>query len=800
MFQTQKGLGNPYGDDTIDIKALLGRFLKRWYFFVIGVALCGSFGAYKLYTAEKVFRVKAKAILGNPHEEELSNEKNLPWVALLSNKSSMEDKIGVMTSYNLIREAVRELPVEVSYFSKEPLRTREVFLGAPFQVKIDSSHAQLVWMDIFVTRIGQEVKLRAKTDKVWLYDLSKDLGVRELENFVIDETLPIKSVEIELEGERETVEMVEVSNDLLKFTLMYDRAWQTYPDKEYYFRINTADGLTAMFQESIQVSVAGEGSNIINITTEGPIVDLQKLFINELLEAYKRRELLEMKALGMKTVSYLDSLIRDLSGEIDVTRQAITSNSQQGIDAGQTDVALRNALTELETSYGEMEAQLRYYKGIEAKLAATSLDDPLELPTSSVGKSDPGIAALITNLSIYQTERAQLLVSNNRGPKWQVNEINIQNTRNAIKANVQSSIEGSEILMDNQLKQINEIRGRIGMLPREKSRFDDLTEQKTIKTDQLTVLKDRKLDAELAVQNAKVDIQIIESARMDGNAPIKPKKPLIMLISVFLGLVIPLGVILARDFFDNRIASHQDIQASTNMPVLGFVARHDRNSNYIVPKDSRTALAESFRSIRIKMQYLNDNVHQQVIGVTSSSSGEGKTFCVTNIAAVMAQAGKKTLLIDMDLRRPRVTRYFDNPEGLGLSNYLAGEVEDAKSIVAATHIENLYVIHSGPVVTNPLDLIATDRMTHLMEAFREEFDHVVIDAPPVGLVSDYLVIMKMTDFNIYVVRDSSTTVDSLKMINELYDSQKIRNIAMLINDVKSVSAYGYLDKHYGYGD
>jgi len=230
------------------------------------------------------------------------------------------------------------------------------------------------------------------------------------------------------------------------------------------------------------------------------------------------------------------------------------------------------------------------------------------------------------------------------------------------------------------------------------------------------------------------------------------------------------------------------------------VARHDRNSNYIVPKDSRTALAESFRSIRIKMQYLNDNAHQQVVGLTSSASGEGKTFCSTNLAAIMAQAGKKTLLIDTDLRRPRVTRYFENGDGSGLSSYLAGDIDDYHHIVHNTHIENLDVIHSGPVCTNPLDLMSTDKMTDLMEIFRQEYDHIVMDTPPVGLVSDYLIIMKLTDFNIYVVRDSTTSIDSLKWINELYDNDKIKNIAMVINDVKSVAAYGYINNHYGYGD
>ncbi len=793
MFQTQKGLGNPYGEDTIDIKALLGRFLKRWYYFAIGIVVCGAFGVYSIYTADIIYRVKAKAILGNANEEGLSSEKALPWMQILEDKSTVEDKIGVMTSYNLIREAVLSLPVGVSYFSKEPLRTKQLNYGAaPFKIYVDSSHLQLIGMDIFVERRGNSATIKGKADKVWLHSPEVDRGIRELEDFEFTETISLDQTD---GGDKGTFE-----NDLFSFVILYDEAWETYPTKEYYFVINTVDGIVDGIQKSIKVDIAGEGSNIINLSMEGPLVDFQKMVINQMLESYKRKELAQMKELGSRTVVYLDSLIKNLVSEVnDVDRQR-TSASSVAIDPGNSDNTLQQSEQSLLVTKGELEAQLSYYLGIKERLEQTSTSEALQLPTSSIGTADPGLATLINTLQEYQANRASMEATDSRGPKWELNELQIQNTRRSILANVSSSVQGLQIRLDNIVDQINDIRRRMGQLPIAKSRIESLTEEKNTKYEQLTKLREKKLEAELAVENAKVEIEIIENARMEGNTPIKPKKPLILLIAVFMGMLIPLGVILARDFFDNRIASHEDIQSSTNMPVLGFVARHDRNSNYIVPKDSRTALAESFRSIRIKMQYLNDNVHQQVIGVTSSSSGEGKTFCVTNVAAVMAQAGKRTLLIDMDLRRPRVTRYFDNPEGLGLSNYLSGEEDDLHSIIQETHIENLYVIHSGPVASNPLDLIATDRMTHLIETFREEFDHIVLDAPPLGLVSDYLVIMKLTDFNIYVIRDSATTVDSLKMINDLYDNQKISNIAMLINDVKSVSSYGYNDKHYGYGD
>ncbi|MEL6846661.1 MAG: CpsD/CapB family tyrosine-protein kinase, partial [Bacteroidota bacterium] len=302
------------------------------------------------------------------------------------------------------------------------------------------------------------------------------------------------------------------------------------------------------------------------------------------------------------------------------------------------------------------------------------------------------------------------------------------------------------------------------------SKTDNIKQTQEVTTQMYQNLTEQRNLVELALETISVDMEVIDSPKQQGKKPIAPNKAFYLLGGLILGLALPAVFIVVRDFFDKSISGFEDLQASTNIPVLGFIARHDRNSSYIVPKDSRTALAESFRSIRIKLQYLTDEGGpQQIIGLTSSSSGEGKTFCATNLAAVFAQAGKRTLLIDIDLRRPRVTRYFENGDGRGLSTYLIGEVNDPKEIVHKTHIENLDVIHSGPICTNPLDLIATDKMHDLLSQYRQEYDAIILDTPPVGLVSDYLVIMQMTDFNVYVVRDTTTNVENLRMINELYD-------------------------------
>ncbi|MEZ4775563.1 MAG: polysaccharide biosynthesis tyrosine autokinase [Bacteroidia bacterium] len=786
MFQSSK-MNNQYSDDTIDVKALLGRFVRRWYYFAIGVTLALVLAFVQIKFSTKIYRVKAKAILGNQNAATVVEDLG---TGVFMEKSDLADKIGVLQSFNLIRETVQKLDVGVSYFSYQKLKANPEYKDVPFTVTVDSSQQQLVGIEIFLEKVNDvEYRVKAKGEEVSLYDIKNAEIIREIETVDIDEKIRI--------GEP-------FKNSMLSFSVNFKEDYETYTRGQYFFKINTLDGLAEMFQSSIKIEPVSDESNILSISSEGPLIEVQKKFINTLLETYRQGEMRQMNELAMRTIIFLDSQIQEFTGQVESTQTDLTSSLVRSgvVDAGISESQIGQQISVLERERNDISSAVNYYERTLSNIESAGPDAHIELAAPSMFNINEAVLnSLIIKLSqLYEEEADLIFQTNKKGPLWEVNQLKIKNTRRDITANVRSGLEAQKNRLQGVEEQLRRLYGKRGAIPVGLADKYDLERKLAAGDARLRDLLDKRDQAYMAMQSQTVDIEIIENAKMEGRKPIAPQKSLIILIALFAGLGLPVIVIVVKDFLNDKISGHADIESSTNIPVLGFVARHDRNSNYIVPKDSRTALAESFRSIRIKMQYLNDNAVQQIIGLTSSSSGEGKTFCATNLAAVMSQAGKRTLLIDMDLRRPRVTRYFENGDGRGLSSYLSGEVADHKEMIHKTHIENLDVIHSGPVCTNPLDLIATDRMRDLIQKLREQYDHVVFDTPPVGLVSDYLVIMKMTDFNIYVVRDSTTSVESLKWINELYDTEKIKNVGMLINDVKSVAAYGYIDSHYGYGD
>jgi capsular exopolysaccharide synthesis family protein len=280
---------------------------------------------------------------------------------------------------------------------------------------------------------------------------------------------------------------------------------------------------------------------------------------------------------------------------------------------------------------------------------------------------------------------------------------------------------------------------------------------------------------------------------MLGFKHVSPSKSKVLGLAFFLGLFLPVGFIFLRDLVRDRIDNVEELKRLSRLPVLAVIPASKRKR--ITADEPKSLLAESFRTARVNLHYLNANSARQVIGFTSSSSGEGKTFCAVNLATVMAQAGKRVLLIDADMRRPNVARMLELAEGPGLSTWLIGETTLDK-LIGRTDVPGLDVITAGPIPPNPLDLAESPKMAELITAVRGRYDQVVIDASPLGLVSEYVLLMQLVDVTLYVVREGKTGRSALRMINEMVDQKKVTNVDLVLNDVRSRNdeGYGYYTK------
>jgi capsular exopolysaccharide synthesis family protein len=301
-------------------------------------------------------------------------------------------------------------------------------------------------------------------------------------------------------------------------------------------------------------------------------------------------------------------------------------------------------------------------------------------------------------------------------------------------------------------------------------------------------LMEKSYEAQIAVNSDQVDKTVVDAARPESTVPIAPDKKVVLGGSFFMGLLLPLLFILARDLFNDKISDVEELKRLTSIPILATIPTSKRKR--ILPDEPKSLLAESFRTARINLQYLNADAARQVVGMTSSTSGEGKTFCAINLATIMSISGKRTLLIDADMRRPRVQEYLELPDGPGLSTLLIGECSVDQAI-RRSGVQGLDVITAGPIPPNPLELVESPRMAELFQTIRDRYDHIIVDASPMGLVSEFKIIVGHVDVTLYVVRQGYTRRGMLRGVNELFKSGKMARVDVLLNDVKAGTGDGY---------
>lgn len=306
-------------------------------------------------------------------------------------------------------------------------------------------------------------------------------------------------------------------------------------------------------------------------------------------------------------------------------------------------------------------------------------------------------------------------------------------------------------------------------------------------------LLERRADAGIAIASNSVEKAIIDKPYQVGDGPVSPNTMLIFLLAGIGGLGAAIGFIVLKDMLNDNIITHEDVEQNTKIPFIGTISHANKREQASIIAHARSPIGESFRSLRVNLQYLTLGKNANVIGITSSRESEGKTFCSVNLAAVMAYSGRRTILIDTDMRRPRVAAYFQLKNRKGLSNFLVGD-GSIKEIINNTEHKGFDVIGSGPIPPNPIDLIGNPRMEELINTLKETYSTIIVDSPPLGYVSEYIILMKYMDANLYIIRSDYTNRNSLSKVNKLYERKKITNVSILLNDVKATKSSGY-----GYG-
>ena len=433
-------------------------------------------------------------------------------------------------------------------------------------------------------------------------------------------------------------------------------------------------------------------------------------------------------------------------------------------------------LTDLEQERSQIELNLKYLQTLQSYLDNNQLGD-LVAP-AIVGVTDPLLTSLVESLSELQADRVRISATfNDQTPQMRDINSRIQSTSNALKENVRSAIENSRNTLSDINGRIRLIEQDINALPATERSLLNYTRQFTINENIYIYLLQKKAEAEITMASNMPKNKILDFAKA-GQTPVAPKSSLNLLIGLILGLILPIGFITVKDFLNTKLEDPKELEKAIKVPLISMIGRSNTGDNLPVLLNPRSTVTESFRSLRADMSYLSPNRERMTVLFTSSISGEGKTFVSMNMASVFSLMGKKTILIGLDLRKPKIAEEFGLVNDKGMSTALSSDTS-WKEIVKSSSYENLDIILSGPIPPNPAELLLQDKFGQIIEEIRQEYDIVVFDCPPVGIVSETKELFKHADISFFVFRQGYSMKGNAEVLNNLVEKGGVKKKSMV---------------------
>lgn len=759
-------------EEQLDIKQLFFRVLANWYWFAISVFI-GLFIAYLVnrYT-EQIYSVSSSVIVRDDDQTKsfVGAEQLIQGLRLTKNTKSVQNEIGILQSYSLARKTIEELDdfkVTNVLVGRRGIKEQKLYSNAPFKVKIDSGAVNLLNYPVNINILNQNE-----------YSLEIDDGMGINQKLKFGQTF---------------------NHEQFNFTVLL-RNPKEYTDdligRKYYFTINDPNSLALAYKSKVTVTLNDKKGSILTLNSSGFVAQQESDYLNKLMEVYIRMGLQEKNQIAANTVKFIDQQLESMTDSLKRAEQSLQDfrTTNRVLDISREGNMLFDRIRVLYADQGNFELKGRYYKYLKKYL-----DDRIDLNSvvapSAMGVDDQQLSLLLNEVNKAYIEREELRSTIREGsPGLTQIEIRIENLRNVLYEKVTSLIESNRIAQEGLRDKQAQIEAEMRKLPINERLLIGFERDFGLIDKMYTYLQEKRAEAAIAQASNIPDNKVLDYAIPHNATVLKPKKSMNYLIGLMAGLAIPFLIIILLDFFNDRIVDLKEISKKTKVPVIGTLGHNRYSSEMVVLERPKSTLTESFRGLRTNLQYLLREPDKKVISVSSTIVGEGKTFTAANLAAIIAVTGKKVLLIGLDLRKPRLHRLMGYTGTIGISTYLIGQNSE-NDIVFQSAVDNLYYAPSGPIPPNPAELLGSQKMESFIEWSKENFDFIVIDSPPVAIVSDAFLIARFTDANLFVMRFGYSSKEVLSLLNDIYKHHEIRNLALVVNDFQPKRGYGY---SYGY--
>ena len=766
-------------EKSFDFIGLFIKYLSFWKWFVVSlvffIAIAIVYAKYSL----PIYNIETAVLFQDSQKGSGSSAMDaFDGMGLITQRSNVDNEMEMIASSLIAEKVVRELEIYTSYTRLEYFMNfikykKEVLYANESPIHITLSEEML-------NNIDKGIVLEV---------LAKPNGALEFSGVHLDKDFTVKST-------------LNDSIVVFPFGEVFLNKTTFIPNKEMLIEVVIKHPLKVadQFISGLKMEVTSKSSSVVELTLKSGNAKGARDFLEQLVEVYNREMLNDQLKLADKTSQIIDSHLVLLSDELsDVDSQAEDYKQSQGI----TDIANQSHLYSLQSSGLEqrrldVETQLSIVSDLYSFVQNQQPSDQL-LPANS-GVSSQSLNSMIAaynSLVLEKTKLSRVASSSNQAMIDLSNQI--ESMYRSVRSSLQNEKNNLQIALSDLSEQLGVDRARLRAVPRQQRIFSDITRQQGVKEELFLFLLQKKEEKYMNMATAEPNSKLIDYVRIKG--VVSPNKMLILLVAIFFGVIIPIILIKIKELLRYQIGHKHELSEISNVPILGEIPKTIEASKEVIKEDGTDSFTEKIRLLRANLLFIIDSGDRKVINMVSSISGEGKTFLTINLAASLAMLEKRVLIIELDIRRPKFGFYLDVSTEDGITMYLSGH-QSASELIKPTGIHpNLFMINAGPIPPNPNELLAKSKLDELINNLREQFDYILIDTAPVGLVSDSLMLNRIADINLYVVRANYTPKKNIEDATLIHNEGRLKNMYFILNSVDySKRSYRYdYGKKYGYG-
>ncbi|MDT0642500.1 polysaccharide biosynthesis tyrosine autokinase [Zunongwangia sp. F363] len=755
-----------------NIRTVVSGYLKYWYLFLIGLCICiGLAFWYLRYKAVPEYQISSTILIKDKDKGEGASGggESFGDLGLIKPSRNIEDEIGILRSAGLMEKVIKQMDLQVKYYVEGKFDGVEVYSGN-LPIRINRADSSYLLPQTFLS-----------------------VQIKDNNSFVLAEIN---------DGEHGTSSVYQFGELIQKpygtFTVNRNEEVPVASVKDnIYVTFNSVEGLADYYTGNLSVEPVNDTGSLLFLSLTDPFPQRGKLIMENLIKAYTEKSIFYHNELAHNTINMIDERLAMLTEELTSVEKNVENYKQRNEltnVSSDAELYLQRA-SQSNQQLADYQTQIDVLNSIETYLAQQGDNAPTVPSTLNI--EDPTLVNLISRLNELQLRRRSLLRTTPKDNPLVVEiDQQIKDLRASTLENLRNIKDGLVIAQRNVRQNLQQYESQVRKVPAAERQLLAINREQGTKQELYLYLLQKREEEALSLAAPISNTRIVDAPRA-GSYPVSPNKTSIYLGALIFGLFLPFSIVYAKEKINDKVQDRSEIEEYTNVPILGEIANNREKEILVAKKENNTPVAELFRLIRFNLKFISAGKKNKTILVTSGKQGEGKTFFSINLGSSLASSGKKVIVLSFDLRAPKLMNDVGLSDDFGITDFLVdNELQIEDIIIPSPEIEGLYYIGSGAIPPNAGELMLSPKIEFLIKELEQSFDFVIIDSAPIGKVADAYALAPYVDSSVYVIRHDYTKKSELRIIEDIYQKNKLTRPMVVLNGTKTKEAYAY---GYGYG-